>query len=52
VGFKRFLERIFAESAKHFRRFTCQRSSRGLATKTTGVSGGVIGEDLHRYLQT
>jgi hypothetical protein len=43
----------FAELAKHYRRFTCQRSSRGLATKATGISeGGVIGEDLHRYMQT
>jgi hypothetical protein len=43
----------FAELAKHYRRFTCQRSSRGLATKATGISErGVIGEDLHRYMQT
>jgi hypothetical protein len=51
VGFERFLERIFAESAKRYGRFTCQRSSRGVATTATGASGGgVIGEDLHRYV--
>jgi hypothetical protein len=46
-----FLKRIFAESAKRYRRSTCQRSSRGVATKATGVSG-VTGENLHRYVQT
>jgi hypothetical protein len=51
VGFERFLERISAESAKRYRRFTCQRSSRGVATRATGASsGGMIGEDLHRYV--
>ena len=47
VGCERFLERISAESAERYRRFTCKRSSRGAATRATGASGGVIG-DLHR----
>jgi hypothetical protein len=51
VGFERSLKRIFAESAKRYRRFTCQRSSLGIATKATGVAS-VTGENLHRYLQT
>jgi hypothetical protein len=51
-GFERFLKPDFAESAKRYRRFTCQRS-RGLATTATGISeGGGIGEDLHRCMQT
>jgi hypothetical protein len=53
AGSERFLERISAESAKRYRRLTCQHSSRGVATTATGASGGgVIGEDLHRYVQT
>jgi hypothetical protein len=48
VGFERFLKRIFAESAKRYRRSARQRS-RGVATAATGLSGGgVAREDLHR----
>ena len=59
MGFKRRLHglrkvpgAISAESAERYRRFTCQRSTRGVATRATGTSEGVIGEDLHRYVQT
>jgi hypothetical protein len=53
VGFERFLKRIFAKSAKYYRRFTCQRNRRGLATRATGINeGGVMGENLHRSMQT
>jgi hypothetical protein len=47
MGFVRFLNRVFAESAKRYGRLTCQRSSCGVATNATGAGGGA-GEDLHR----
>src|SRR5258708_1576212 len=47
-GFREVPRANFAESAKRYGRFTCQRSDRGVATGATSVSdGGVIG-DLHR----
>jgi hypothetical protein len=41
------------ESAKRYKRSTFQRSSRGVATRATGMfDGGVAGENLHCYLET
>jgi hypothetical protein len=50
-GFREVPRASLRESAKRYRRSTCHRSSRGVATRATGVSGGVPGEDLHRYLK-
>lgn len=52
-GFREVPKASLRESAKRYRRLTCQRSSHGVATTATGMSGGgVVGEDLHRYLET
>jgi hypothetical protein len=52
-GFREVPKASLRESAKRYRRSTCQRSSRGVATRATGKSGGgVVGVDLHRYVQT